>query len=469
MDDYTIAAIATPIGSGGIGIIRISGALALPIAASIFQRSNFSLDKDKCSDILSCFKSHRFYHGHIVDQKNKQILDEVLFVVMKAPHSYTREDVVEIHAHSGPVALNSILELTLRKGARLAEAGEFTKRAYLNGRIDLTQAEAVIDIINAKTVKSLAFATAQIKGGIRTTVESIRKSLFDILTNVNAVIDFPDEIEEIMETDATIEFLQNKIIDPLKNLVDSYNDSHVFRDGVKIVIVGKPNVGKSSLMNCLIQKDRSIISSMPGTTRDVIEEHINIQGISTIITDTAGLHKTDNPVEIIGIEKAHECIDTADVVLFIVDANCSLTAEDYEIQKQIQNRVAILAINKMDIVKNNPLSDIPKDWANMPTINISALYNKNINNLKVLIAQTVLHERNLCSGSSVVPNLRHKLALERCISAVSIAMNGLRNGNPFELIAIDIKEAINALDEITGISVEKDVIEGIFNRFCIGK
>ena len=470
-DSSTIAAIATPVGSGGIGIIKISGQNALPIAGHIFHRSRSSSDKnkDKSSDSFDSIKSHRLYHGHIINPENGKILDEVLLSVMMAPKTYTREDVVEIHAHSGPVALNSIMELVIKQGARLAEPGEFTKRAFLNGRIDLTQAEAVIDIINAKTAKSLEIAISQIKGDIKSRVESIRDTLIQIITETEAVIDFPDSAGESIDTDKTLKILQDNVIDTLQNLLNQYENAHILRDGLKLVVAGKPNVGKSSLMNRLIKKDRAIVTPIPGTTRDFIEDYLSIRGIPVIITDTAGLHETDDPVEVIGIKKAHEHIDSCDLVLFMVDASSPLTSEDDKIYNEINDKNLILVVNKIDLVDDGFKLDTPNSWNKISSAYISALYNRGIETLKDLIKKIALGEEGLDNENTIVPNFRHKLALEKSLEFASSVTQGLKTGIPYELVAIDLKEAIDSLGEILGVTSKVNVLDQIFSKFCIGK
>lgn len=471
MDSFTIAAVATPIGRGGIGIIRISGEKALRIAATIFKRSHFASNHnaDTSELFFANFKSHRLYHGYVVDPANGRRLDEVLLAIMKAPRSYTGEDVVEIQAHSGPVVLSSILELVLKNGARLAEPGEFTKRAYINGRIDLTQAEAVVDIINARTNKALEIAFTQLKGDMRMRVETIRDSLSDIFAEINAAIDFPDDVTEIVGIDTAIKTLQDKVVARLKELLERYENAHVLRDGLKLVVVGRPNVGKSSLMNCLLQKERAIVTSMPGTTRDFIEEPLSIRAIPVIITDTAGLHETDDPVEVVGIKKTYEHADLSDLVLFMLDASCRITEEDYKIYARISNRKLIIVINKSDLVDDEHKLDMPASWTHIPQVKISALYNQGIDRLKDLIAKLSLSEQGFDAGHSIVPNLRHKIALERSLRAASSVVDGMRMQMPFELISIDIKEAIDSLGEITGVIANEDMIDMIFSRFCIGK
>ena len=471
MDNTTIAAIATPIGSGGIGIIKISGKDALSIAAAIFQRSAHSSDEstDNSTPRVSSLRSHRLYHGHVVDQEKGRVLDEVLLSVMRAPHTYTREDVVEINTHSGHIVLASILDLVLKKGARLAEPGEFTKRAYLNGRIDLTQAEAVIDIINSKTGKALEIATCQITGGLKTSVEAVRNALLDILTAIEAAIDFPDDVGEIITTNTVIKVLESQVNDELKELLDQYENAHILRDGLKMAVVGRPNVGKSSLMNRLIQEDRAIVTAIPGTTRDLIEETLNIRGIPVIIADTAGLHETDDPVEVIGIRKAQEYINGSDLVLFMIDASDPLTGEDYSIYKTINGKRLILVVNKSDLVEDDFELETPVSWGKIPCLKISALYGRGLNALKDLIVKLATGEHCLEVSHTIIPNLRHKIALERSLRLSVAAIEAIQQGTPFELIAVDIQEAIDSLGEIIGVTAREDVIDQIFSRFCIGK
>ena len=471
MNDSTIAAVATPIGAGGIGVIKISGQNALSIASHIFRRSHSSLSntKDKNSADISSFKSHHLYHGYIVDPENRRVVDEVLLAAMLAPHSYTREDVVEIQAHSGPVVLRSVLELLLKYGAEIAGPGEFTTRAYINGRIDLTQAEAVIDIINARTNKSLEIATTLIKGEMQLCIERISDYLFNFLAEINAAIDFPEDVEELIDVDKITDVFQNNIINTIKDLIGQYDNGHILRDGIKLVIVGKPNVGKSSLMNCLIKKERSIVTAVPGTTRDLIEESFSLSGMPVIIADTAGLHDTDDPVEVIGINKAKDYIDCSDLILFVVDGGSILTHEDYEIFEMINTRNSILVINKSDLFSDKHRVNTPDSWRKMHRVEISALYDRGLDELKDLIVRISLGENSFDPQAAIIPNLRHKLILDRCLVSFCSVVDGLNRGSPPELIAIDVKEAVDLLGEITGGSANNDVIDQIFNRFCIGK
>ncbi len=472
----TIAAIATPPGTGGIGIIKISGPEALKIAGAIF-RSRAARENRKQLDLFSAgsfyaahgsgsLLSHHLYHGWIADDADNRIIDEVLLTLMFAPHSYTREHVAEIQAHSGPAVLRSILELVLKKGAVLAEPGEFTKRAYLNGRIDLTQAEAVMDIIAAKTEKSLEIASAQISGGMKKHIETLREDLLGILTETEAAIDFPEDAGESVNADKISEILQNRVIKQLNDLLSQYENARFLREGLAVMIAGKPNVGKSSLMNCLLQKDRAIVTPVPGTTRDIIEETLNIRGIPVILSDTAGLHESCDPVEILGIEKTRKSIAAADLILFMVDSSEPLTAADDAVYESIRHKKLILLANKSDLRPDNFKPDIPDSWNKIPLVNISALYEKGLDNLKDLIAEA---GGGIHAESRLIPNLRQKRALERSLEAVSAAADAVRSSMPFELVNIDLQEAMDALGEIIGITVRPDMLDQIFSRFCIGK
>ncbi|HAO21092.1 MAG TPA: tRNA uridine-5-carboxymethylaminomethyl(34) synthesis GTPase MnmE, partial [Desulfobacteraceae bacterium] len=326
MAEDTIAAIATPVGSGGIGIIKISGRQALPIAAALFRPFR------KHTGFFP--ESHQLYYGHIVN--DEQILDEVLLAVMKAPHSYTGEDVVEIQAHAGTFLLKSILESVLKQGARLAHPGEFTKRAFLNGRIDLTQAEAVMDLICAKSTRSLDIAAAQLRGGIREEIEAIRQSLLSVLSAIEAGIDFPEDMGDDISAEQTIAQL-NAAVFRIREMISRYRDGHVLKEGLKVLVIGRPNVGKSSLMNRLLGRDRVIVTPIPGTTRDLIEESLTIQGIPIILADSAGLHEGGDLAEQIGMEKTCQYIDEADLILFMLDASALMTPEDWQIYEKIRD------------------------------------------------------------------------------------------------------------------------------------
>jgi tRNA modification GTPase len=471
MEDDTIAAIATPIGSGGIGIIKISGKDAFLIAETIFKRSHASKGDGRPEGDVRSFslKSHRIYHGHIVNPDTGKMLDEVLLSAMKAPMTYTREDIIEINTHSGYIVMGSILDLVLQKGARLADPGEFTKRAYLSGRIDLTQAEAVIDIINSRTEKSLEIATSQIKGELKNRIESMRHSLMDILTQVEAAIDFPEDVGDVIDVKSMHQILDKAVIDELSGLVAQYEHAHFLRDGLKMIVVGRPNVGKSSLMNRLIQSDRVIVTPIPGTTRDLIEETLNIRGIPVIIADSAGLHETKDPVEVLGIEKTKSYIHDSDLILFMIDASDPFTKEDQKIYQTIDDKRLILVINKIDLIDSDFNAEIPQAWNKIPNVKISALYGTGLSSLKDLIAKLAIGDHHLDVQTTIIPNLRHKVALEKSLEFAVSAAEEIGKGTSFELIAIDIKETLDSLGEIDGAVAKEDVIDQIFNRFCIGK
>ena len=474
MNDSTITAVATPPGKGGIGIIRISGKDALSIAESIFvkkQRKNISeKNKEKAfSNKVKQFESHKLYLGNIINEKEGKNIDEVLLAVMKAPNSYTKEDVVEINAHSGQIALNEILKLVIKKGARLAQPGEFTKRAFINGRIDLTQAEAVIDIINARTEKSLEIANSQIDGRLRNRISSIKDSLINILAEIDAGIDFPDELDEDLNKNEIKSRINNEAVKPLMELLENYKKGRVFKEGIRLVVAGKPNVGKSSLMNSMANKERAIVTSLPGTTRDVIEETININGIPAIISDTAGLHDSNDPIEILGIKKAYEHINVSDIVLFMVDASRKLTKEDYKIKKDFKYKEKIIVINKIDLVDDDIKFEIPEEWKKIKKVKISALYDKGIDELKKMIENAYTGDFGMNIQNTTIPNLRHKKAIEKTLEKTLRAKRGLNKETPFEMIAIDIKEAMDSLGEITGVSTKDEILDKIFKKFCIGK
>jgi tRNA modification GTPase len=474
----TIAAIATSGGKGGIGIVKISGLNAFAAARAIFKPIERPQDSNAVATSAHQgreghkafeFESHRLYYGHIRDPENGELLDEVLLSAMKAPQTYTREDVVEINAHGGAMVLHAILQLVLKKGARLAEPGEFTQRAFANGRIDLTQAEAVIDVINARTQKSLQLAAAQVSGKLRKQITSIRDGLIDLLTRIEAAIDFPDDVAEFIQTEDTLKSLQGKVLKPLKRLIRNYVDAHVFRDGLAVAVVGRPNAGKSSLLNQLVQKDRAIVTDVPGTTRDVIEETLNLEGIPVIISDTAGVHHTDNPVEKIGIEKTLEHVNGSDLVLFMIEANRPLGPEDHLIYDQINSKPTIIVFNKIDLIQEGNETVLPVNWRFDDKVHISALYDQGIDQLKDKVVKMAGGQNRLDFSGVIVPNLRHKMLLETSLDAAESVIEQLQNGTSCDLVAIHLQEAIDALGIISGDNVKVDVLNEIFSRFCVGK
>jgi len=475
MENSTIAAIATPGGRGGIGIIKLSGSKALSIASAIFfaagaeHQARAGHPETSRDESGNGFQSHRMYYGHIRDPEKGWVLDEVLLSVMKAPRSYTREDVVEINAHGGQAAVNAILELVLRYGARLADPGEFTKRAYLNGRIDLTQAEAVIDVINARTAKSLIMATGQISGNLKSQVEQIRSHVLELLTLVEACIDFPDEVSDVVDATSAIAQLQAEVVKPLQRLIQQHSEGNVLRDGLKIAVVGRPNVGKSSLLNCLVQKERAIVTAVPGTTRDTIEESLNIKGYPVVLADTAGLHTTADPIESIGIQKTVELINSADLILLVVEASCPLNPDDHQIFEQVKSKPTIVVINKIDLVEDDTCPQMFNVWEAVECVRISALYDRGIDLLKDHIVQSAFGKTPIDIEEKIVPNLRQKLLLEESLQAAAAIERQMQEGFAAELIAISLQDALKALGQIVGTSEAVDVLDQIFSRFCIGK
>ncbi len=464
MERGTIAAISTPQGTGGIGIIKISGSLALTIGKKVFHKKSRQTPVDNTGVF---FQSHRFYYGHIIDPDTDDLIDEVLIVFMKSPGSYTREDIIEIHSHSGRAVLQAILSLVLDFGAELAQPGEFTRRAFLNGRIDLTQAEAVMDIINAKSKLALDIAAAQLKGALKERIMVVRNELLKIQVVCEAFIDFPEDMDDAFETSETLVKLKEWGEKPLRELLSNYENGHVIREGIKIAIIGKPNVGKSSLMNRMLEKERVLVTDIPGTTRDMIEETINIHGVTVLLADTAGLHQAADPVEAMGIRKTDECINNADLIIFMKDASVPMDENDHRIYKQIKHKKHIIVRNKIDIAPTEG-SDTTQ-WKNINEIDVSVLRNAGIKGLKKKIFQTVAMETAPEGGYKIIPNLRQKKMIEKAARNITDAITSIEEGVFLELVVFDIKDAINNLNHVLGVIVDTDVQEKIFDQFCVGK
>ena len=466
-DFFTIAAISTPAGSGGISIIRVSGPDAIRIAAALFKPCTGGPGNRTAGP---SFESHRLYYGHIVDPAGGCPLDEVLLSVMKAPRSYTREDVVEINSHGGPVAVRSILEVVLRQGARLAEPGEFTRRAFLNGRIDLTQAEAVADLINARSERSLASAAAQLEGGLRQEVQTIRTFCLDLLVRLEAGIDFPEDVGELVDTRETVARLQKRVITPLKRLIRNHVQGRVVHEGLKIAIVGRPNVGKSSLMNRLLARERAIVTPYPGTTRDVIEDTLVVQGIPVMLRDTAGLHTSSDPVETLGMAKTLENSGKSDLVLLVLEAHRPLTEEDLRVYELTRSKPMLIVLNKIDLLnKFAPEAVLPEDWSRELCVRISALNGQGVEELQERIIEAATGENGIELAETLIPNLRQKELLDRSLASAAAAAADLVNGSGLELVAIHIGRAADCLGQILGTTVKMDILDAIFSRFCIGK
>lgn len=456
MED-TIAAIATPAGTGGIGIIRISGEEAKSILDKIFLPANpSSIDNRKMS------------YGNIVDPQSKQIVDEVLCVYMKAPKTYTCEDVVEINCHGGMMPLRKTLELVLSNGARMAEPGEFTKRAFLNGRLDLSQAEAVIDVINAKTDKSFDSALSQLNGKLSSHIKEIRQKLVDVLVNITVNIDYPDEdIEEI--TYENLEKDLTEINESLEKLLESSKTGKIIRDGLGISIIGKPNVGKSSLMNNLLREERAIVTDIPGTTRDTIEEFISIKGIPVKLTDTAGIRDTDDVIEKIGIEKSKESLKNADLVMFIIDSSRPLDEEDFDILESLDPGKSIIVLNKVDLEPALDYDKLEKLSKGIRIIQTSMETQKGVDSIIDEIVSMVYTDKVSKSDDVLVTNVRHMNLLQSAAQSIKDGIEMTRIMEALEFIEIDVNNSYQLLGEIIGETAADDIINEVFARFCLGK
>jgi len=455
----TICAIATPIGEGGVAIIRISGENALNIASRIFiSKNNYDVKN---------MTTYTMKYGNIIDVESKEIVDEVILSYMKSPNSYTGENVVEVNCHGGVVSTNSVLNQIVKAGARLSEPGEFTKRAFLNGRIDLSQAEAVMDIITAKTELSMKSAMLQRNGALSREITELRKYLLNVLALIEYSVDFTEDDEDIIDDNLINQIKEgiDKTILRVKNLLSNADEGKIIREGLNVVIVGKPNVGKSSLLNALLKEKRAIVTDVPGTTRDVIEEYINLDGIPVRITDTAGIRDTDDIVEKIGVEKSKEKIEEADLIILMIDISRDIDDEDKVIIDKIKNRKYIVLLNKIDLdIKTS--EEIINNLNNK--INISAKTGKGIDDLKREI-KNLFFNGEIDSESLLISNTRHKQALYRTLENCDTALNRVNANEYLDLISIYITAAMKALGEITGDELEEDLLNKIFSEFCVGK
>ena len=492
--DDTIAAISTPLGHGGIGIVKISGKDAIKIADKIFLSP-----KNKT---LKQIPSHRIIYGHIINpvrkqdflsngvNSNKEIIDEALISVMRSPHTYTKEDVVEINCHGGPVPLRRILELVLKNGARLAEPGEFTRRAFLNGRIDLAQAEAVLDVINAMTEQSQKTAVEQLRGGLSKKIEAIKEKLIELTAFVEAYIDFPEEdIGPMSLTGMKEQAL--KIQQSLRELIESSHYGMILREGLKTAIIGRPNVGKSSLLNALLEQDRAIVTEVPGTTRDVIEDYLNIQGLPVKIMDTAGIREVEDIAEKEGVKRSLFAMKDADLALIVLDGSEDLHNTDRELIEKSNPQNTILVINKIDLPQKINLKTIEmkhskvrtKAYENQipphppltkggrgdfQTVKISALKGTGLDELKDKILEAVLHGKP-ANGSGIVTNIRHVHALEKALKSINSFIKEIDKKTPPEFLSVELRESLDAIGEIIGITTPEDILNRIFSNFCIGK
>ena len=453
----TIAAVATPVGEGGVGIVRVSGSDAERIAAALFIRAEGKNGR---------LKSHMLHYGTIRDPKSNKILDQVLLTIMRKPRSYTGEDVVEVHCHGGVFVVHRILGLVLAQGARHAEPGEFTKRAFLNGRLDLAQAEAVLDLIAARTEKGADLALSQIKGELSNWIGDLREQLLDILAQVEAAIDFPEEEIELLERPALvakIDALREKII----AIIDTYEWGRLLREGAKVCICGRPNVGKSSLFNALLGEERVIVTPIPGTTRDVIEESINLDGLPVVLWDTAGIRDATDEVERIGVNLSHEHLEKSEAAIVVLDGSESLTDEDRIFLSSTTKKMGLIAINKIDLEQRVDRDQLRQIVGDKKIETVSATQGHGIQELRKSLRELILHTD--MEPPFVLTNLRHKSALLCGAQALADAGLALYEAQPPELVAVALQQARESLEEVVGVIQKDDILELIFSKFCIGK
>lgn len=459
-DNDTIAAIATPLGHGGIGIVKLSGPGAREIRDRLFRPSRPDAP----------IHSHQLIHGVIVDSDDGRFVDEVLVSWMAGPHSYTGEDVVEINTHGGNVVMRRILELVIGSGARIAEPGEFTKRGFLNGRIDLTQAEAVIDLINAKTARAARIASRHLSGDLRSRVEGVRQTILDAYALLAVSIDFPEERDgDDDHQDTIVSRLQQDGLTPLRALLANHHVGQVLRDGARIAVVGRTNAGKSSLMNRLLDRTRVIVSDAPGTTRDVVSDATSIDGIPVVLVDTAGLRDTQDPVEAAGIQMTREAVASAQLVLFIVAAGEALQPEDAAIFAMLDGLPVILVRNKMDLTDIHHLPDVTGKREDVTAATISAKYGDGIDALKLLMVDMLTQGTGGEDDDAVMPNERQAAQIAQALDALGRAIDILRRQGEDEIAAIEMDSAVTHINSVLGIAATEDILDTVFSRFCIGK
>ena len=450
----TIAAISTPLGEGAIGIVRMSGSQAFTIAQSVFKGKN-----------LQDVDSHTLNYGHIIDPKTQEVLDEVMIGAMRTPKTFTREDVIEINTHGGIAVTNQILQLLIRQGARLAEPGEFTKRAFLNGRVDLTQAEAVMDVIRAKTDKAMNLAVKQLDGSLSKLITDTRQEILNTLAQVEVNIDYPeyDDVEEM--TTAMVKEKTEEFQALLEGLLRTAKRGKILREGITTAIIGRPNVGKSSLLNNLLREDKAIVTDIAGTTRDVIEEYVNINGVPLKLIDTAGIRETDDLVEQIGVERSRKALEEADLVLLVLNSAEALTPQDRSLLELSQNSNRIILLNKTDLPSKIEMDQIPVD-----AIPISVLKNQNIDQIEARINDLFFENAGLVEqDATYLSNARHISLIEKAVQSLEAVNQGLELGMPVDLLQVDLTRTWEILGEIIGQGAPDELITELFSQFCLGK
>lgn len=461
MEMDTIAAISTPMGEGAIAIVRLSGDEAIQIADRLF----LGVKGKKLSE----FPSHTIHYGKIIDPDTKQVVEEVMVSLMKGPKTFTREDVVEINCHGGLVSVNRVLQLVLQNGARLAEPGEFTKRAFLNGRIDLSQAEAVMDLIRAKTDRAMNIALNQMEGRLSKLIKKLRQELLETLAHIEVNIDYPeyDDVEEMTHRVLIekAEFVKKEI----EKLLQTGQQGKILREGLSTVIIGRPNVGKSSLLNSLVHENKAIVTDVPGTTRDVIEEYVNVRGVPLRLVDTAGIRETEDIVERIGVERSRQVLKEADLILLVLNNHDDLTNEDEQLFEAVQGMDAIVIINKTDLPRKIDMEKVEQLAGDRPIITTSILKDEGLDKLEEAIS-TLFFAGSVEAGDlTYVSNARHLALLHQAKTTIHDAISGIESGVPIDLVQIDLTRTWEILGEIIGDSVQDSLINQLFSQFCLGK
>ncbi|HDB0471077.1 TPA: tRNA uridine-5-carboxymethylaminomethyl(34) synthesis GTPase MnmE [Staphylococcus aureus] len=459
MDLDTITSISTPMGEGAIGIVRLSGPQAVEIADKLYKGKH----------LLNDVPSHTINYGHIIDPESKEVIEEVMVSVLRAPKTFTREDIIEINCHGGILTINRVLELTMTYGARMAEPGEFTKRAFLNGRIDLSQAEAVMDFIRSKTDRASKVAMNQIEGRLSDLIKKQRQSILEILAQVEVNIDYPeyDDVE-----DATTEFLleqSKEIKQEINRLLDTGAQGKIMREGLSTVIVGKPNVGKSSMLNNLIQDNKAIVTEVAGTTRDVLEEYVNVRGVPLRLVDTAGIRETEDIVEKIGVERSRKALSQADLILFVLNNNEALTQEDYTLYEVVKNEDVIVIVNKMDLEQNIDINEVKNMIGDTPLIQTSMLKQEGIDELEIQIRDLFFGGEVQNQDMTYVSNSRHISLLKQARQTIQDAIDAAESGVPMDMVQIDLTRTWEILGEIIGETASDELIDQLFSQFCLGK
>src|SRR5690625_2221208 len=458
METDTITAISTPMGEGAISIVRLSGPEAIRITSRVYK------GKD-----LTRVDSHTINYGKVIDPNTNEIAEEVMVSVMRAPKTFTREDIVEINCHGGMVAVNRVLEIILSEGARIAEPGEFTKRAFLNGRIDLSQAEAVMDLIRAKTDKAMSVALKQMDGRLSKLIKRYRQELLETVAHVEVNIDYPeyDDVEE-MSHDLMREKTR-KVYQDIEELLSVAKQGKIMREGLATAIIGRPNVGKSSLMNTLVQENKAIVTEVPGTTRDVIEEYVNVRGVPLRLVDTAGIRETEDIVEKIGVERSRQVLTESDLILFVLNYNEALTDEDIKLFEAVQGLEYIVIVNKTDLEQRLDIEKVQELAGDSPLITTSLIEEEGINELEAAIASTFFSGEIDTGDLTYVSNVRHIQLLKQAGQALDEAMEGLELGMPLDIVQIDVTRSWEFIGEIIGDTASDSLIDQLFSQFCLGK